>query len=63
MKLYDRIKDWMWFHVCIEGNEFHDRLNIDHKKVLRGKTTLDREIDRVARERERAHQLDMKYKE
>ena len=54
-----RIKDWFWWNFVIRKNEFHPRLNLDTKKILSGKVTLEEETRRITMARERAHNLDM----
>ena len=53
-------KDKYWFYYVLDGSEFHPKLNLDFAIVMDGSTKAkDKEYARVARDRERAHRLDI----
>jgi hypothetical protein len=59
--MWQTFKDWCWWKFVIKEDEFHHKLNLDFKKIMEGKTTLEKEQERIAPLRERAHKLDMKW--
>lgn len=56
------IKDWIWFHIYLGGNEFSPKLDITSIKLMKGRLSTPDKIQKIWTMRERAHKLDMKYK-
>jgi hypothetical protein len=61
LKLWRNACDWCWFNLIIRRNEFHPRLNMNIKRILKGKTTWREEMKRIMPLRQRAHDLDMRF--
>ena len=61
-ELIQFLRDRYWFYYIINGDEFHPKLNLNFAIVMDGSTKAkDKEYDRVARDRARAHRLDMVF--
>jgi hypothetical protein len=65
MKIYDEIKkigftDWVWWVFYCNRNEFHPRLNLNLKECIKSKEHHINETKRVCRERQKAHDIDMR---
>lgn len=55
-------KDWWWFVVTIKRDEFHENLRycVLHRKYSKRFPTFTEISKMVAKERERAHEIDLK---
>lgn len=60
-KAWQYIKDWCWFYIWIRGNEFHPKLNLNYDKCLISYKKTQKEYQRITKQRDRAHQLDIKF--
>lgn len=59
-------RDRYWFYYVIDGDEFHPSLNLNMKKLMTAtgakyKKVYNKEMDRIVRDRARAHKLDAVY--
>lgn len=59
--LWTYFKDWCWFYVYIQGDEFHPKLNLNMEKCMKSPEEHKKEIKRISKERDRAHELDIKF--
>ena len=59
--MWQTIKDWFWWTFIIKKNEFHQKLNMNYDSIDKGKTTIEKENNRIYRDRDRAHNLDAKW--
>jgi hypothetical protein len=62
-ELWKRLCDWCWFYIYLSGNEFDHKLNLNYVRIFAGKTTLKEDTVRIIKQRQRAHDLDMKYRD
>ena len=60
-ELIQFLRDRYWFYYVIDGNEFHPKLTLDMKILLDSGSVsaINKEYNRIARDRARAHRLDM----